>query len=511
MLPSRGLTAVYRNGLRSKARLGNFAARRGLLTLAIESSCDDTSVAIVSKQPSGAAKIHFMENITTDSTAYQGIHPIRALESHQENLAKLVQKALFHLPPASASESQPEITIDKVVALSDGIRQKPDFISATRGPGMRSNLFTGLDTAKGLSVAWQIPFVGVHHMQAHLLTPRLIYATALPEAPQSSSFAMKPEHPSFPFISILASGGHTLLVASSSLTEHTVLATATDTAVGESLDKAARLILPSSFLARAKTTMYGKLLEEFAFPNGSEDYADYTAPATRGDEIARGKVVTESGWSLTIPYSQTRELAFSFAFLPTAIKDILAGKGEWWGDETEITEDERRLLARESMRVCFEHLASRTIIALEKFCTPEPFNTPTYPMSRTSRAKLKPKPVPAHLPVKTLVVSGGVAANSFLMKVLRSFLDARGFNQVEIVAPPPALCTDNAAMIGWAGIEMFEAGWRSELSVRALRKWSLGSGQAGGGEDQAGEDQAGEEGSGGVLGVGGWVNVNSSG
>ncbi|KAL3439973.1 glycoprotease family-domain-containing protein [Aspergillus insuetus] len=484
MLPSRGLATVCRNALRPKPRLGILAARRSLLTLAIESSCDDTSVAIVSKQPSGAAKIHFMENITTDSTAYGGIHPIRALESHQENLAKLVQKALFHLPPASASESQSEITIDKVVALPDGIRQKPDFISATRGPGMRSNLFTGLDTAKGLSVAWQIPFLGVHHMQAHLLTPRLVYATALPDEPQSSSFAMKPEHPSFPFISILASGGHTLLVSSSSLTEHTVLATATDTAIGESLDKAARHILPSSFLAKAKTTMYGKLLEEFAFPNGPEDYADYKAPATRADEIARGKVVTESGWSLTIPFSQTRELAFSFAFLPTAIKDIFAGKGQWWGDkESEMTEDERRLLARESMRVCFEHLASRTIIALEELCTPQPLHPPpTYYMSRTSRAKLKPKPDPTFLPIKTLVVSGGVAANSFLMKVLRSFLDARGFKYVEIVAPPPALCTDNAAMIGWAGIEMFEAGWRSELSVRALRKWSLGSEKAEGGE-----------------------------
>ncbi|KAJ0423487.1 glycoprotease family protein [Aspergillus carlsbadensis] len=507
MLPSRGLTTLCRNVLRSKVRLGVFSSRRSLLTLAIESSCDDTAVAIVSKQPSGAAKIHFNEKITTDSTAYQGIHPIRALESHQENLAKLIQKALSHLPPASASESQPEISIDKIVALPDGVRQKPDFISATRGPGMRANLFTGLDTAKGLSVAWQIPFMGVHHMQAHLLTPRLVYATALPDGSQSLSDAMKPEHPSFPFISILASGGHTLLVTSSSLTSHKVLATATDTAVGESLDKAARLILPSSFLEKAKTTMYGKLLEEFAFPDGPEDYEDYTAPATRGEELARGKVVTEAGWSLTVPFYQTRELAFSFASLPTAIKDILAGKGEWWGDCAEITEDERRQLARESMRVCFEHLASRTIIALEEFCTPTPRPPPKYRVSRTTRAKMKPKPNPAHLPIKTLVVSGGVAANSFLMKVLRSSLDARGFRHVEIVAPPPALCTDNAAMIGWAGIEMFEAGWRSELSARALRKWALGLEQVPGDL----EGKVDDEGSMGLLGVGGWDHVNSSG
>lgn len=129
-------------------------------------------------------------------------------------------------------------------------------------------------------------------------------------------------------------------------------------------------------------------------------------------------------------------------------------------------------MAREAMRVSFEHLASRTVIALESLCQWNP--------------KPNHRPIPQSVPVKTLVVSGGVAANKFLMTVLRSFLDVRGFGHVAIVAPPPALCTDNAAMIGWAGIEMFEAGWRSDYSVRALRKWSL-------------------EKEGGVLGAGGWV------
>ncbi|KAL2802865.1 glycoprotease family-domain-containing protein [Aspergillus granulosus] len=504
MLTQRAAISTGRQAFWPTARSCSFATRRGLLTLAIETSCDDTSVAIVSKQPSGTAKIHFLENITADSTAYQGIHPIRALESHQENLAKLVQKALTHLPPASELESQSEITLDKIVSLPDGVHQKPDFISATRGPGMRSNLFTGLDTAKGLSVAWQIPFIGVHHMQAHLLTPRLVYTTALPSSPPSSphSNPFKDEHPSFPFISILASGGHTLLVSSTSITEHKTLAKATDAAIGEALDKAAREILPPSLLAESKTSMYGKLLEQFAFPNGPADYEEYTAPANRHEEIARSKVVTESGWSLTVPYAQTRELAFSFAFLPTAVKDILAGKGEWWGEEGEIGEDERRVLAREAMRVCFEHLASRTVIALEEMCTPPAPNSKVPPTAnRATRNKMKPKPDPAQLPIRTLVVSGGVAANGFLMMVLRSFLDARGFRNVEIVAPPPKLCTDNAAMIGWAGIEMYEAGWRSDLSVRALRKWSLDT-------EREGKKEKDEEGDGGVLGVGGWVNVH---
>ncbi|KAL3481776.1 glycoprotease family-domain-containing protein [Aspergillus californicus] len=457
MLNLRSATAASRNFIWRNTRWSAFPHRRGLLTLAIETSCDDTSVAIVDRTSSGA-KIHFLENLTSDNTAYQGIHPIRALESHQENLATLVNKALSHLPFAADSE----IDNSKLISLSNGttIRQKPDFISVTRGPGMRSNLFVGLDTAKGLSVAWQIPFVGVHHMQAHLLTPRLVSALSPPSNDQTVT-------PGFPFLSILASGGHTILVTSTSLTNHAVLATTSDIAIGEALDKVARHILPEELLKTSKNTMYGKLLEQYAFPNGPADYTDYVAPRTRGDEIAVSKRQSGYGWSLTTPYANTRELAFSFAFLATAISHIIAKR------QTPLLDAERRVMAREVMRTCFEHLASRTIIALES--------------------------LPVDQPIKTLVVSGGVAANRFLMAVLRSFLDVRGFGHVGIVAPPPALCTDNAAMIGWAGIEMFEAGWRSELSVRALRKWSLDGARTEGGD--------GGEGGGGVLGVGGWVRV----
>lgn len=425
----------------------------------IPASSDDTSVAIVDKKQSGSAKIHFLENVTADLTAYQGIHPIPALESHQENLAKLVNKALAHLPSAVDSE----IDNRKVVTLSDGNnRQKPDFISVTRGPGMRANLFVGLDTAKGLSVAWQIPFVGVHHMQAHLLTPRLVSALSRSSPSQTMT-------PQFPFLSILASGGHSLLVNSSSLTDHSILATTTDVAIGEALDKAARDILPPTLLESSKTTMYGKLLEQYAFPNGPADYADYTAPRTRGDEIASSKKESPYGWSITTPYAQTRQLALSFAGVAPAISQILTRKRT---ADQPVSNNERVAMAREAMRVCFEHLASRTIIALESLCQWKP--------------KPNQRPIPESVPVKTLVVSGGVAANKFLMTVLRSFLDVRGFGHVAIVAPPPALCTDNAAMIGWAGIEMFEAGWRSDYSVRALRKWSL-------------------EKEGGVLGAEGWT------
>lgn len=114
------------------------------MTLAIETSCDDTSVAVVEKLDSheGArACIHFHKKVTSNNSAFQGVHPLVSLESHQENLANLVSEAVQQLPCQSGNGT---------------IRRIPDFVSVTRGPGMRANLFTGLDTAKGLAVAWQV-------------------------------------------------------------------------------------------------------------------------------------------------------------------------------------------------------------------------------------------------------------------------------------------------------------------------------------------------------------------
>ena len=112
---------------------------RKLLTLAIETSCDDTAVAVLEKTqlPNGkvGATLHFHKKVTSNNTAYHGVHPLASLCSHQENLATLAEEAIQHLP------------------------RIPDFVAVTRGPGMRTNLSTGLDTAKGLAVAWQVPLL----------------------------------------------------------------------------------------------------------------------------------------------------------------------------------------------------------------------------------------------------------------------------------------------------------------------------------------------------------------
>ncbi|PGH18947.1 hypothetical protein AJ80_04274 [Polytolypa hystricis UAMH7299] len=494
--------------------------RRCLLTLAIETSCDDTSVSIVEKHNTThnngasstrssppAASVHFLENITADSRQYQGIHPIVALTSHRKNLAKLINKALKHLPAAEHGNQNKDI--GKLIPVSSesedlnngvSLRQKPDFISVTSGPGMAANLAVGLDTAKGLAVAWQIPLVGVHHMHAHLLTPRLVSALQSQQPPKGDSSSSSANtiitqeggdhNPTFPFLSILVSGGHTLLVHSRSLTDHEVLASTSDIAIGDALDKTARDILPPSLIQQSQTTMYGKMLEEFAFPNGASDYADYQAPATRAQEIARLEN-QKFGWSFAMPFAQTKALAFSFAgTASTAHRMITERKAnrrrpENNGDDDDdelllLPQEDRVALARDVMTVCFEHLASRAVIALKNLRQQEKKNKQQQLADSDSD-------------IKTLVVSGGVAANEYLRTLLRSFLDIRGFSHVEIVAPPQNLCTDNAAMIGWAGIEMFEAGWRSDLGCATVRKWSL---------DARAED-------GGILGSDSWIKAQS--
>ena len=435
-------------------RQATWTQRRTLLTLAIETSCDDTSVAVLEKH-NHKSKLHFHSKITSDNRAYQGVHPLIALDSHQKNLATLVNTALESLPiqPSAIAHLGNTLLIDH--GRGAQLRKKPDFVTVTRGPGMRANLNTGLDTAKGLAVAWQVPLLGVNHMQAHALTPRLVSSL------EADDDSRGPE-PDFPFVSLLVSGGHTMLVHSRGLYDHQILAKTSDIAIGNVIDKCARDILPASALGTNGAVTYGHLLEDFAFPGGSQDYG-YIAPATRGEEI---KVKdTGYGWSFTPPLSQTRVgakdnlMEFSYSGIGSTVKQIMMSKPE-------MSDIERRILAQETMRVAFEHLASRLLIALQ-------------------RQEMKT--------VDTVVVSGGVASNQYLKHVLRANLDRRGFENMRLTFPPPNLCTDNAAMIAWTGTEMWENGWRSDLEISSLKEWAI---------DSADQD-------GGVLGADGWMSMQN--
>ncbi|KAF2007368.1 hypothetical protein P154DRAFT_419962 [Amniculicola lignicola CBS 123094] len=444
---------------------------RHLLTLAIETSCDDTAVAILETCKNtdtgrASAVLHFHKKVTSNNTVYHGIHPLTALVSHQQNLASLVDEAIQHLPPAETLNAH-----DARVVTFPGTsapngpwkRRRPDFIAVTRGPGMRSNLFTGLDTAKGLAAAWQIGLVGVHHMQAHALTPRLVSALQNAqrddrrpgEGPTKASAQHPRTHiePEFPFLSVLASGGHTLLIRSESLAEHEVIATTKDIALGACLDKIARVVLPPEILQSAKTTMYGALLEaDYCSIYGTRQSYGYVVP--RNNDEAPKESKSKWGWSIHQPLAKAaggakrKSLEMSFTGMTSAVERILS-KVERASENVSI--EERRAIARDAMRAAFEHVASRVLLGLEQTSLKNP---------GSSR-------------VATVVMAGGVAANKFLRFILASMLAARGYPDVRIVFPPVSLCTDNAAMIAWAGLEMYEAEHIDPRSIRAIRKWPL--------------------------------------
>jgi N6-L-threonylcarbamoyladenine synthase len=327
-------------------------------------------------------------------------------------------------------------------------------------------------------------------MQAHALTPRLVSALELP-----SPAALEPN---FPFLSVLASGGHTLLIQSASLTDHRLLGSTNDIAVGEFLDKVARILLSADLLRATKSTMYGALLEQFAFARDAHETSDghssqnsssmstlspeasagatgcsaqqYLETASRGfdwykvpsnHEEALKQNITKWGWSFNQPLitahggTKIQKIELSFAGLLTAAERVIRYQTDPITKKRSQTEripedislEEKRDIARETMRAAFEHVAYRVILSLKS-------------LSGASEPR-------------SVVLAGGVAANSFLRHILASTLCTRGYPDIKLYFPPPSYCTDNAAMIAWAGLEMFESGHIDSPRIRAIRKWPL--------------------------------------
>ncbi|KAK6345829.1 hypothetical protein TWF730_010172 [Orbilia blumenaviensis] len=417
--------------------------KRFFTILGVESSCDDSSVAILQIPDSGKPTLPFHGKVTADTTKFLGINPITAFQSHRRSLSPLLQSAIRHLPGG----------------------QKPDIVAVTRGPGMISSLDVGLQTAKGLALAWDIPLVGVNHMQAHALTVRLCRALE----------GKGLDSPGYPFLSLLVSGGHTMIVISWSLTDHEVLAETIDTAVGDCIDKVARVIVPDEIIKSKKDTNYGKMLEEFAFSDYAGDQYEVSKIDIVGDQLHE-----RYGWRLPVSLGGTKKeghrglMKFSFAGLRSSVDRLIdtrrTAKGDDWAEF-----EERKALSQEVMRRCWEHLSSRVIMTLENM-----------------RKK--------DIDIGTVVVSGGVASNKFLREVLRKQLNFYDFDKVDLAFPPIEFCTDNAAMIAWTGYEMYQAGYESTMDIAPFRKWSLQP------LDEAvhSVERDWEENAFGILGVSGW-------
>ncbi len=333
------------------------------LILGLESSCDETAVALVTSQRQVLAS-----RIASQDEAHRpfgGVVPELAARAHAERLAPMVADALA----------------DAGVALAD-----VDAVAATAGPGLIGGVMVGLVTAKALAMAADKPLIAVNHLEGHALSPRLI----------------DPEL-EFPYLLLLVSGGHCQLLAVEGVGRFRRLATTIDDAVGEAFDKTAKLL-------------------GLGFPGG---------PAVERAALAGNP----RRFALPRPLLGSPEPHFSFAGLKSA---VLRG----WQAMAEPDEQ-----ARADMAASFQQAATDCLV------------------DRTARA-LAAAPGP-------LVVAGGVASNAHIRAALAALAAKHGR---KFVAPPPWLCTDNAAMIGWAGAERLALGLVDTLDAPARARWPLDPG-----------------------------------
>jgi len=352
-----------------------------LRVLGIESSCDDSCASIVTSDRQILSNVRLGQNHV--HKAFNGIHPYHAIHAHQINLPIAIGRALH----------QAGLTITQL-----------DAIAYTRGPGIAGCLAVGATAAKSLAAATGLPLVAVHHMQAHALTP----------------FLTQPDNElQFPFLSLLVSGGHTMLVLVSSSSEFKILANTADKPLGLAIDKISRAL-------------------EVPWPEGST-----SSPGSALEKFVAGFPEEEEEEGMELPLAlRTGPSVFSFCGLQTAAI--------------------RRLEALEAPASVAHRRAIGKAFFLAAFGQIE----------RKLRYWLHHLEAVHQLDISGVVISGGVGSNQILRARVESLL--RSVHPgLKLHTPPVAFCTDNAAMVAWTGIEKFRRGKLSAMDVPVAAKWSI--------------------------------------
>ena len=287
-----------------------------------------------------------------------------------------------------------------------------DGIAATAGPGLIGGVMVGLVSAKAFAVVHNLPFYAINHLEAHALSARL---------------AQGSEQIGYPFLLLLISGGHTSLISVLGLGQYHEWGRTRDDALGEAFDKTARLL--------GLGWPGGPLVEK---------------AAQKGDEMR---------FALPRPFWGQNHCDFSFSGLKTAMRRLIE-KIEKEADSHEThrhNENQVADLAASFQRAASDCLIDRTTRAMEHHETLIK-NQPQYSLSS-----------PLYRP-QYIVAAGGVASNQMIRKNLQQMAAQRNYR---FLAPPPFLCTDNGAMVAWAGAEHFAAGHHSELTAAPRARWNL--------------------------------------
>ncbi|KAI8093286.1 glycoprotease family-domain-containing protein [Halteromyces radiatus] len=358
-----------------------------LTVLGIETSCDDTSAAVVRSDRTILSEV--VKGQQNLHEPMGGVVPTLASKGHSEQLPLVICQAL----------EQAQVTVEDL-----------DAIAVTRGPGLPPCLPVGLNAAKTLAAVHRKPLIGVHHMEAHALTARM---TTTEDKNNILS-------PAFPFMTLLISGGHTLLLTVNDIGDYNALATTLDNAVGEAIDKTARALDLAWIKGRRGGP--GAALERAALNGSSDRYA----PLLPMPMLQRNKTT----------------MAFSFSGLKTAVIRLI--------EKDNVLADPQRIadMAAAFQTVCMRHIEQKLSLAMD------------HEINKLGK------------PITALVVSGGVASNQFFRTRLETL--ARSFD-LPLVCPPPHLCTDNGAMIAWAGIERLQAGLVDDYTITTLPRWPIES------------------------------------
>jgi N6-L-threonylcarbamoyladenine synthase len=333
-----------------------------MIILGIETSCDETGLALYHSERGLLA--HALHSQIALHAQYGGVVPELASRDHVRKTLPLL-RGLFQ---------------------QAGVEPRQvNGVAYTRGPGLIGALLVGAAIGRGLALAWKVPTIGVHHMEGHLLAPML-----------------EPDPPAFPFVALLVSGGHTLLVRVYGIGQYLILGESVDDAAGEAFDKTAKLLgLP--------------------YPGGP-------ALARLAEQGAPGR------FQFPRPMTDRPGCNFSFSGLKTAAINT-------WRT-LEPTPENRADVARAFEEAVVETLAIKCRRAL-----------------KATR-------------LKRLIIAGGVGANRSLRERLREVTAELGG---QVYYPRLEFCTDNGAMIAYAGWWRLAAGQREDAAIDVMPRWPLDS------------------------------------
>jgi len=330
-----------------------------MYVLGIETSCDETGVAIYHSEKGIISDLLYSQ--VKMHSDYGGVVPELASRDHIRHLVPLIKDCL-----------------EKAALNSDHI----GGIAYTAGPGLMGALLVGATTARSLAWSWQIPAIAVHHMEGHLLAPML-----------------ENNPPKFPFIALLVSGGHTLLVHVKAIGHYVILGQSLDDAAGEAFDKTAKML-------------------GLGYPGGPK----VSALA----ELGRPR------FKFPRPMTNRPGLDFSFSGLKTFTLNTL--------NTTKKTAKDKADIAYAFQTATAETIAIKCRRALQQ------------------------------TGLKRLVIAGGVSANKQIRKKLQEMTVKEN---ATLYFPRLDYCTDNGAMIAYAGCQRLLAGQHESLEIFAKPRWPI--------------------------------------